>query len=45
MKEMERRINEIIESSACPEEVWVTVEEEFYDAGINYLFEMGFEEA
>ena len=41
---MEKRIRQIIDESACPEEVWVTVEEEFDDAGINYLYEIGYEE-
>ncbi len=43
--EMEKRIQEIINESCCPEEVWVTVEEEFDDAGINYLLEIGYEQA
>lgn len=40
---MEERIAEIIEESACPEEVIVRSEEEFGDAGINYLMEIGFD--
>ena len=39
---MEERIKEIIRTSACNEEVWITVEEEFDDAGINYLMSIGF---
>ena len=40
---MEKRIKEIIKTSACPEEVWVRVEEEFGDAGMCYLYEIKFE--
>ena len=46
MKEstMKKKINKIISESACNEEVWVTVEEMFGDAGMNILFEMNFPE-
>ncbi len=42
---MANRIQEIISESFCPEEVWVRVEEEFDDAGINYLFEIDYPQA
>lgn len=42
MKDIKQQIKKIIEESACPEEVWVRVEEEFGDAGINILFKLGF---
>ena len=41
---MKERILQIIDESACDEEVWVRVEEEFGDSGINILLEMGYPE-
>jgi len=38
---MAERIKEIVEQSACEEEIIVTVIEKFDDAGVNYLFENG----
>lgn len=42
---MIKEIKKIIKTSCCDEEVWVRVEEEFDDAGVNYLFEINFPEA
>ena len=39
---MENNIKQIIEESCCTEEVWVRVEEEYGDEGINYLFSIGY---
>ncbi len=39
---MEKSIQKIIKESACNEEVWVTVDEQFGDDGINYLFSINF---
>lgn len=40
---MLEEIKKIINESACDEEIIVTVEEMFGDAGINILFELGFD--
>lgn len=42
---MKKEIEAIIKEAACEEEVWVTVGEMFGDAGVNYLFEIGYPEA
>ena len=42
---MKERIEQIIKESFCNEEVWVRVDEEFGDAGINYLFSIGYPDA
>lgn len=42
---MKKEIEAIIKEAACEEEVWVTVDEMFGDAGVNYLFEIGYPEA
>ena len=44
MKDIRKEIEKIIAESACNEEVWITVDEMFGDAGMNILFEMNFPE-
>lgn len=42
MTDVKKEVKKIIKESACTEEVWVRVEEELGDLGINYLYKMGF---